>query len=108
MVGRRRWKSPLQSFRAFPNLSSGFLTSEDRVQHDVQKQNLRGTKDECTDTGDHIPIGEHHVVVGNPTWHARQTGKVRSEEHTSELQSRGHLVCRLVLEKKKQKKYSKT
>src|SRR5207253_7296413 len=28
---------------------------------------------------------------------------VRSEEHTSELQSRGHLVCRLLLEKKKQK-----
>src|SRR5690625_6725267 len=27
--------------------------------------------------------------------------KVRSEEHTSELQSRGHLVCRLLLEKKK-------
>src|SRR5207253_6015518 len=28
---------------------------------------------------------------------------VRSEEHTSELQSRGHLVCRLLLEKKKRK-----
>src|SRR5437870_10101099 len=27
----------------------------------------------------------------------------RSEEHTSELQSRGHLVCRLLLEKKKKK-----
>src|SRR5207253_10418515 len=27
----------------------------------------------------------------------------RSEEHTSELQSRGHLVCRLLLEKKKSK-----
>src|SRR5690625_5551631 len=27
--------------------------------------------------------------------------KPRSEEHTSELQSRGHLVCRLLLEKKK-------
>src|SRR5690625_5614918 len=27
----------------------------------------------------------------------------RSEEHTSELQSRGHLVCRLLLEKKKYK-----
>src|SRR5690625_2184330 len=26
----------------------------------------------------------------------------RSEEHTSELQSRGHLICRLLLEKKKQ------
>src|SRR5690625_6034237 len=29
--------------------------------------------------------------------------KVRSEEHTSELQSRGHLVCRLLLEKKTSK-----
>src|SRR5690625_6697079 len=28
----------------------------------------------------------------------------RSEEHTSELQSRGHLVCRLLLEKKKNHK----
>src|SRR2546429_3516495 len=28
-------------------------------------------------------------------------GKLRSEEHTSELQSRLHLVCRLLLEKKK-------
>src|SRR5207253_7784827 len=27
---------------------------------------------------------------------------LRSEEHTSELQSRGHLVCRLLLEKKKE------
>src|SRR5687768_18297918 len=32
---------------------------------------------------------------------------VRSEEHTSELQSRLHLVCRLLLEKKKKKKTTK-
>src|SRR5439155_13368481 len=32
----------------------------------------------------------------------------RSEEHTSELQSRGHLVCRLLLEKKKKKKINRT
>src|SRR5690625_6887728 len=32
------------------------------------------------------------------------TDLTRSEEHTSELQSRGHLVCRLLLEKKKKKK----
>src|SRR2546422_6934705 len=31
----------------------------------------------------------------------------RSEEHTSELQSRLHLVCRLLLEKKKKKRNSK-
>src|SRR5690625_4126391 len=30
-----------------------------------------------------------------------KTVALRSEEHTSELQSRGHLVCRLLLEKKK-------
>src|SRR5437870_11539813 len=32
-----------------------------------------------------------------------QNAQIRSEEHTSELQSRGHLVCRLLLEKKKRK-----
>src|SRR5688572_31236190 len=31
-------------------------------------------------------------------------GKVRSEEHTSELQSQSNLVCRLLLEKKKKTK----
>src|SRR3712207_7961853 len=36
----------------------------------------------------------------------RATGAERSEEHTSELQSRQYLVCRLLLEKKK-KKYKK-
>src|SRR3989442_9584920 len=33
---------------------------------------------------------------------------VRSEEHTSELQSRPHLVCRLLLEKKKQRTNSQS
>src|SRR2546422_9559979 len=34
------------------------------------------------------------------------TGRSRSEEHTSELQSRLHLVCRLLLEKKKKTHYN--
>src|SRR5690625_6626367 len=38
-------------------------------------------------------------------YHATLNGQLaleeRSEEHTSELQSRGHIVCRLLLEKKK-------
>src|SRR5690625_6337646 len=39
---------------------------------------------------------------GHPGLHRRLClpGVGRSEEHTSELQSRGHLVCRLLLEKK--------
>src|SRR2546422_2111208 len=36
--------------------------------------------------------------------HGRSAAAPRSEEHTSELQSRLHLVCRLLLEKKKKKK----
>src|SRR2546430_12868563 len=35
---------------------------------------------------------------------ARRAARVRSEEHTSELQSQSNLVCRLLLEKKKQTK----
>src|SRR5215208_8033730 len=43
--------------------------------------------------GTHRCTFERHLL--------EQPGQVRSEEHTSELQSRGHLVCRLLLEKKK-------
>src|SRR5690625_6984297 len=35
------------------------------------------------------------------TKQSARRSSMRSEEHTSELQSRGHLVCRLLLEKKK-------
>src|SRR5688572_32249507 len=39
-----------------------------------------------------------------PGWDNRHNGRgVRSEEHTSELQSQSNLVCRLLLEKKKKK-----
>src|SRR5690625_6223592 len=41
------------------------------------------------------------VAIDAPSERASEEGKHRSEEHTSELQSRGHLVCRLLLEKKK-------
>src|SRR5687768_17704878 len=41
---------------------------------------------------------------GVPARH-EQVGAARSEEHTSELQSRLHLVCRLLLEKKKKNQH---
>src|SRR5690625_6923675 len=40
-------------------------------------------------------------VVVRKRARGRRPKTPRSEEHTSELQSRGHLVCRLLLEKKK-------
>src|SRR2546422_3482661 len=42
------------------------------------------------------------------TWARALSGEQRSEEHTSELQSRLHLVCRLLLEKKKKKTTTST
>src|SRR2546428_8990811 len=65
------------------------------------------------------PVGQRQVVhdllgpaVGGGPAHPRQdrgdqreadhaVGQLRSEEHTSELQSRSDIVCRLLLEKKK-------
>src|SRR5437870_9659842 len=46
---------------------------------------------------DNLPLGSQGDQ-SNP-WAEVGCG-LRSEEHTSELQSRGHLVCRLLLEKK--------
>src|SRR3712207_7284959 len=46
--------------------------------------------------------GEGHAVSLGRVWQGRPHGSHRrSEEHTSELQSRQYLVCRLLLEKKK-------
>src|SRR2546429_9884229 len=44
-------------------------------------------------------LGEPSEIASIIAWLASEEG--RSEEHTSELQSRLHLVCRLLLEKKK-------
>src|SRR2546422_3763988 len=55
-------------------------------------------------------LNSSHPVQYNPSYSAsnRSAGWccwMRSEEHTSELQSRLHLVCRLLLEKKKKSKH---
>src|SRR2546429_6625256 len=42
----------------------------------------------------------------SPSAPGKSVSLTRSEEHTSELQSRLHLVCRLLLEKKKKKIYN--
>src|SRR5689334_24841068 len=52
--------------------------------------------------GDPTCVVAGPVTVTNPG--AQNAGTGRSEEHTSELQSQFHLVCRLLLEKKKKHK----
>src|SRR3989442_3332124 len=46
-----------------------------------------------------------HVAGRQRGGHSAGRRRPRSEEHTSELQSRPHLVCRLLLEKKKTANY---
>src|SRR3712207_7009278 len=53
--------------------------------------------------GDLFPDVLAHRVVRAPTPILTSFGYRRSEEHTSELQSRQYLVCRLLLEKKKKR-----
>src|SRR2546421_3751273 len=60
------------------------------------------------------PAPRRAAAAGRPRarWHCAAAGlsprPTRSEEHTSELQSRSDLVCRLLLEKKKKKRIIKS
>src|SRR5438552_8986374 len=47
------------------------------------------------------PLRELLGEALGPDWESEADSAARSEEHTSELQSPDHLVCRLLLEKKK-------
>src|SRR3712207_8215440 len=49
----------------------------------------------------HLAVGEASVVIAVSAPRRHPAFESRSEEHTSELQSRQYLVCRLLLEKKK-------
>src|SRR5690625_6678567 len=53
----------------------------------------------------HLPAHQRRLRRRRGGERSRSARGVRSEEHTSELQSRGHLVCRLLLEKKKRKQH---
>src|SRR3712207_7800223 len=48
----------------------------------------------------------NHTGVSPGLAGVQESQEFRSEEHTSELQSRQYLVCRLLLEKKKMRSYS--
>src|SRR5689334_24110739 len=56
-------------------------------------------------TSPSFPSKPGRLIEPRPDWVCiTQRGLERSEEHTSELQSQFHLVCRLLLEKKKKTK----
>src|SRR5439155_11882446 len=76
--------------------------------HDALPISDRAIKLQGASTGRGLGVAEHHADLFANLVDEDDSGLAlgdrpgeRSEEHTSELQSRGHLVCRLLLEKKK-------
>src|SRR5690348_13747972 len=68
------------------------LVSPDSITASAPSRTALATSDASARVGRELSIIESSICVAT-----------RSEEHTSELQSPVHLVCRLLLEKKKQK-----
>src|SRR2546422_6481980 len=85
---RRTAEHRQRPLRCVEPLHDDLLLTQHPVHHDAAASLAHLEHDDGT-PGRRIPA------------HAEQTSQVRSEEHTSELQSRLHLVCRLLLEKKK-------
>src|SRR5437660_5574479 len=92
--------SPTPSSTFFPYTtlfrSIGEIHGVARSDYHDHHKNYEWNKRQGPHVGDVRPLTDYKV--GHPP----HVG-LRSEEHTSELQSRGHLVCRLLLEKKTRK-----
>src|SRR5690625_7114813 len=112
---------------SFTQHLSPFVTSIDRLlpiansNTSILPEAPRKKQNPCCQKATILSSGTAHVMKRRTRWPSRQSrqkdmdvGKFfrwsfqfvanrqqRSEEHTSELQSRGHLVCRLLLAKKK-------
>src|SRR5690625_2476785 len=101
-------------------LATGYETGADHLPEEVIPRTSTGELDLFLGAfprgrDDLIVLGQHRVTGGVLPILVEQADiaayllrGVRSEEHTSELQSRGHLVCRLLLEKKKKHRRSST
>src|SRR3712207_6878439 len=79
-------------FRSRPRSATSWWTSTQPRR--ISRPGLTSHREQGVGFGDAPPGGGVGVSEGRPR-------RRRSEEHTSELQSRQYLVCRLLLEKKK-------
>src|SRR5690625_6115889 len=85
-----------------PSDNADVLKSSNAAVRQMKKpapdKRIRRARDEIAGNIVVCPIFKNACLIMCPKTAPNEPGK-RSEEHTSELQSRGHLVCRLLLEK---------
>src|SRR3712207_1308661 len=85
----------LQGRECLPDRQESWLQPSETVRNAIHAFNERGLP-EALQRGSKRPHTIRRAFQG-----PEHTVRLRSEEHTSELQSRQYLVCRLLLEKKK-------
>src|SRR3712207_8882054 len=91
---------PESTLSPSPPLSRSVLEEDRRSMVDADE--WAWIEDRATGGFDHLLFGTSLPLLLGPAMHHLQSwDEKRSEEHTSELQSRQYLVCRLLLEKKK-------
>src|SRR5256884_3924080 len=92
-------RPPRSTLFPYTTLFRSKLTLRGSLSHAPRRFLIRGTQPgpALQPGGGRSPAGRLHPARFSPDG----TRRPRSEEHTSELQSRLHLVCRLLLEKKK-------
>src|SRR5437870_8962765 len=86
---------PLRALRSFPTRRSSDLIEP----HSGARRIIADVVGPVCESGDFLALDRE---LPEPAAGDLLAAPARSEEHTSELQSRGHLVCRLLLEKKKE------
>src|SRR5690606_42038092 len=92
-----------RDLHSFPTRRSSDLVDDqpfDAAFLDIRLKNGHIGIDQVDVARDERDEGRGRTAIGDMS-----QGNVRSEEHTSELQSRENLVCRLLLEKKKKKEH---
>src|SRR5690606_40083441 len=95
------WRSTLSLHDALPIFGGGEPLTAGQVGLAL-RQHLTGvTATHVTLDGQRLPVVLRPSADEVESLDSIRAFRVRSEEHTSELQSRENLVCRLLLEKKK-------
>src|SRR5439155_635080 len=94
-----RWRELNQLVKTYLDVLPGLVDSRSRIHTTfLQAGATTGRLASTNPNMQNVPV---RTELGREI---RGCFEARSEEHTSELQSRGHLVCRLLLEKKKQQR----